>query len=143
MAASTGSTEAAVLLSEVDDQIASCRAWGHDWPSRQLRPGRPLPKGYSPRLIEGGCVEITETCANGCGKQRWWALLPGGVYDLDVIRRYVNPRNWKVIPQSEGVTRRHFQAEAVRRVNEDIMTVARRQASGRPAPAAFRSAGDE
>lgn len=141
MAASTGSAEAAVLLSEVDDQIASCRAWGHDWPSRRLKPGRPLPKGYSPRLVEDGYVEVTETCSNGCGKQRWWALLPGGVYDLDVTRRYVNPRNWKVIPLSEGVTRRHFQAEVIRRVNEDIMAVARREAVVPAAPAVF-SAGE-
>jgi hypothetical protein len=105
----------------MSDDIAACRAWGHDWPSKQLRAGRPLPRGYTPKLIEDGYIEVTEECRNNCGKKRRCVLFPGGVYDLDVKRSYVNPRNWPVIHQDEGITRRHIQGEVIRRVHEDIM----------------------
>lgn len=113
----------ASLLSDIDDDIAACRAWGHSWPSRKLRPGRKLPSGFLPRAAYGGVVEITETCP-GCGKQRIGMTLPGGIFDRDVVRRYVDPRNWKVIKQDEHVTPRDFQAEVFRRMNEDILTAA-------------------
>jgi hypothetical protein len=116
------------VLSDVDDKIAACRAWGHEWPSRKLRPGRPLPKGWRPRLTRDGSVEVTETCLSGCGKKRWYYLLPGGVYDLEVVRRYTDPPEWKTIHRDQNVGRREFQGEVIRRSNEDIMAAAKRNA---------------
>lgn len=112
-------------MTEVDDQIVACRGWGHEWPVRKLRPGRPIPKGYVPRLADDGYIEVTETCLNGCGKTRWSVLLPGGVYDLNVVRRYNDPKNWVTFPQASGITPRSFQAEAIRRMNEEIVKLAR------------------
>lgn len=117
------------LFTEVDDNVAACRAWGHDWPGRKLRPGRPLPRQYHPRIASDGFVEVTEECLNGCGKKRRLILLPGGIYDRDARRDYVNPRNWPVFPRELGATPRDFQAEMIRRVNEDIMAAARKTAA--------------
>jgi len=142
----------ASLLSEVDDQVAACRAWGHEWPSRRLASGRALPRKFRPRLAEDGYIEVTEECENNCGKKRQFLLLPGGIYDLDVRRTYYDPRHWKRMPRESGVTRRTFQAEVIRRSHEQIMVAARREAAreaaatakaaARPAPAVFR-AGEE
>lgn len=119
----------AARLTGMDDQIAACRAWGHTWPSRLLRAGRPLPKGYQPKLIEDGYVEVTESCMNNCGKKRHFLLFPGGIYDTDVTRTYTDPKNWPVLHREEGITRRHIQAEVVRRVQEEIMAAAISEAS--------------
>lgn len=116
--------DVATYLTRMDDDIAACRAWGHEWPSRKLRPGKPLPKGYVPRLVDEGYIEITEACLNGCGKKRWYLLFPGGIYDTDVVRRYQDPKNWPVIPREVHITRRHIQAEVIRRSNELISEVA-------------------
>lgn len=122
----TEQARVAKILADIDDAIAVCRAWGHEWPSRKLRPGKPLPKGYRPRLMRDGCVEVTESCLNDCGKRRWFVLAPGGVYDGDsTVRRYLDPPNWKVIHADQHVGRFDFQAEVTRRSNEDIMTAAR------------------
>lgn len=119
----------AIRLAGIDDQIAACRAWGHEWPSRRLRPGRALPRGFVPRLGSDGYVEISETCLNECGKIRRWYLAPGGIFDLAVVRRYTDPKNWKVVPRSTGITRRHMQGEVIRRVNEAIVDAAKREAA--------------
>jgi hypothetical protein len=114
------------LFTGVDDQVAACRAWGHDWPSRKLKAGHPLPPGYHPRLALDGFVEVSEECENGCGKKRHFTLLPGGVYDMHVRRSYTDPEHWPVFPRELGVTPRHFQAEVIRRNHEEIMAQARR-----------------
>lgn len=120
-------TSTAALLSGIDNDIAACRAWGHSWPSRKLRPGKALPKGFRPRAAFGGAVEITETCPD-CGKQRITLTLRGGVFDQDAVRRYQDPRNWRVIKADEHVTPRDFQAEVFRRMNEEILDAAGRNA---------------
>ena len=115
------------VLADVDDKIAVCRAWGHEWPSRKLRPGKPLPKAYRPRLLQDGTVEVTESCLNDCGKRRWFMLGAGGIYDDGSMKRYyLNPSNWVVIHDDQRVRRFDFQAEVIRRSREDIMTEARR-----------------
>ena len=144
--------DVATYLTDMDDQIAACRAWGHEWPSRKLRPGRPLPKGFTPHLMNDGYIDIEESCLNNCGKKRRYTLFPGGVYDTDAVRTYTNPRNWKVIPQDVNISRRHIQGEVIRRVNESIVAAAARGAAreeerqaGKPsaiAPVVFRGAGD-
>lgn len=119
--------EVAKQLSKVDDDIAGCRAWGHDWPSRRLmrrRRGGGLPKGFRPRLLGDGCVEVTETCPD-CGEERVSVTRPGGVIDRDVVRTYRYPENWERFPQGT-VTPRDFQVETYRRSAEDIMAEARR-----------------
>jgi hypothetical protein len=110
-------------LTAVDDTIVTCRAWGHDWPSRKLRPGRRLPRGFVPRRQVDGTVLITETC-NGCGKKRWYLTAPGGAFDRDSVRRYVDPPGWVVIHTDDDVSRRDFQHEVFRRVNEEITAAA-------------------
>lgn len=119
----TAPGEAARLLAGISDDIAACRAWGHTWPSRLLRPGKPLPMGYLPRLADDGHIEVTEYCMNGCGKRRRFTLLPEGVYDWNSVRRYRNPRNWVVLHREDGITRRHLQAEVTRR-NQDVIVAA-------------------
>lgn len=115
----------AELVSDLDDDIAACRAWGHEWPSRKLRPGRKLPRGFVPRLQRDGYVEVTETCLNGCGKQRRRLMLPGGIYDRGSRLTYTNPQHWKVIPVDQKVTRTDIQVEVFRRVHEALMTAAK------------------
>jgi hypothetical protein len=118
-------TSTAALLSGIDDDIAACRAWGHNWPSRKLRPGRPLPRGFRPRAAAGGVVEVTETCPD-CGKQRVSLTHNGGIYDRNVARHYVNPPNWIVISADERATPRDFQVEIFRRMDEEIIAEANR-----------------
>jgi hypothetical protein len=113
------------LLSNIDDDIAACRAWGHRWPSKNLRPGRKLPIGFQPRAAPGGCVEVTERCPD-CGKKRITVTLPEGVFNRDVVRSYIDPKNWVVVKQEEHATPRVFQAEIYRRMNEEIMAEAAR-----------------
>lgn len=132
--ASTEEIRVARLVSGIDDAIAACRAWGHEWPSRKLRPGRKLPRGFTPRLLRDGYVEITESCLNGCGKKRRRLTLPGGVYDHASRLSYVNPASWQVIPADERITPRDFQAEVFRRVNEELMTAAKQNPEGADEP---------
>lgn len=111
-------------ITDIDDSIVACRAWGHEWP--KLRPGKPLPRRFRPSLQPGGVVLITETCGN-CGKTRESLTLSGGVFDRGVVRHYYDPKNWVVVPDSSP---RDFQAETYRRLNEDIMTAAKRAEVG-------------
>ena len=122
----------ATRLAGVDDQIAVCRAWGHEWASKKLRPGKALPKGFRPRLLRDGCVEVEETCLNNCGKKRYTVTLPGGLFDISVERRYADPRNWPVMHRSENIHKRDFQAETFRRMNEEIMKAATENAGSWP-----------
>lgn len=107
-------------VTDIDDSIVGCRAWGHDWP--KLIPGKSLPRRFRPALQPGGVVLITETCGR-CGKQRTTLTLSGGVFDRGAIRRYTDPKNWVVVPDA---TPRDFQAETYRRLNDEIMAAARR-----------------
>jgi hypothetical protein len=107
---------------KIDDSIVGCRAWGHDWP--KLRPGKRIPRGYRPALQTDGTVLVTEVCGQ-CGKERYSYTLRGGVFDRAAHRVYVDPKNWVVIPADERVTPRDFQAEAYRRMHEEIMAAAR------------------
>jgi hypothetical protein len=106
-------------ISDIDDSIVGCRAWGHDWP--KLIPGKALPRRFRPRLAPGGFVHISETCGR-CGKERATDTLAGGVFDRGAIRRYTDPKNWVVVPDS---TPRDFQAETYRRLHDEIMKAAR------------------
>ncbi len=118
-------TTAAARLGDIDDDITACRAWGHRWPSKNLRPGRKLPLGFRPRAISDGCVEVTETCPD-CRKRRITVTLPGGIFNRNVLRQYANPENWPVIKRDEHVTPRDFQAEVFRRVQEELLAEAQR-----------------
>lgn len=106
-------------ITDIDDSIVGCRAWGHDWP--KLIPGKALPRRFRPRMADGGCVLITEICGR-CGKERETLTLSGGVFDRGATRRYTDPKNWVVVPDS---TPRDFQAETYRRLHEEIMKAAR------------------
>lgn len=118
-------------LVEIDDAIIFCRArgflGGHEWPKLTKRLNGSLPKGFRPILQRDGTVLMQETCAN-CNKTRWWETGPGGVWNSGAKRHYKNPPNWKVVPAELGYTSRDFDAEAYRRVQESIMTAARKAA---------------
>jgi len=114
-----------MFITGVDDDIVSCRAYGHRWPSKNLRSGRKLPRGFVPRAVHNGSVEITEICPD-CGKKRVTVTLPGGAFNKEVIRNYVDPPNWPVFKGDDRKTPRDFQAEMYRRVNEELMAEARR-----------------
>jgi hypothetical protein len=116
-------------ITDIDDNIVACRAWGHDWP--KLRPGKALPKRFRPALQPGGVVLITETCGN-CGKTRETLTLSGGIFDRGAVRHYFDPKNWVVIPAYERVTPRDFQAETYRRLHEEIMAAAKQSEVGEP-----------
>lgn len=125
-------TKRAQDLGEIDDAIVFCRArgflGGHEWP--KLKVGMKagvLPKGFRPLLQRDGTVLMQELCAN-CGKTRWWETGPGGVWNAGAKRHYKNPLNWKVMPADLGYTSRDFDAEAYRRVQESIMSAARKAA---------------
>jgi hypothetical protein len=124
-------TERATDLGGIDDPIVFCRArgflGGHEWPKLSTRLNGRLPKGFHPVLQRDGTVLMTETCGN-CGKVRWWETGPGGTWDPGAKRHYRNPPNWLVVPANLGYTSRDFDAEAYRRVQESIMTAARRSA---------------
>ncbi len=142
--AARGKTELAQDLVGIDDAIVFCRArgflGGHDWPKLTSPSGRlarkqggtaelgKLPKGFRPVLQRDGTVLMNETCSN-CGKVRWWETGPGGAWDPGAKRHYTNPPNWKVIPASLGYTSRDFDAEAYRRLQENIMAHARKAAA--------------
>lgn len=115
-------------LAGIDNSIAACRAWGHDWPSRRLIPGKALPHGFRPAAQRDGTVLVTETCPR-CAKKRFTVTLVGGLFDRGVVRTYENPRNWKVIAADDHVTPRDFQAEVWSRIHEDIMAAARQDDS--------------
>ena len=114
----------AKLLRDVDDKIAACRAWGHPWPSRRLVPGKALPRGFRPALDRDGTVLITEYCER-CGKERT-KLFGSTIISADFDVSYKNPEHWPVIKQSEGASPRVFQAEIMRRMEDQIMSIARR-----------------
>lgn len=112
-------------MSDIDDEIVFCRArglGGHDWP--KLRPHKRIPKNFHPVLQRDGTVLVTETC-NACGKSRWYESGVGGAFDLGSKKRYKNPQGWKVMDRDLGYTSRDFDAEAWRRLQEEIMAMAR------------------
>jgi hypothetical protein len=113
-------------MAGIDDEIVFCRArglGGHDWP--KLRPGKRIPGNFRPVLQRDGTILVTETC-KACNKERWYESGAGGAFDLGAKKRYKNPRNWKVLERDLGYSSRDFDAEAWRRVQEDIMAAARR-----------------
>lgn len=124
-------TERTQDLGEIDDAIVFCRArgflGGHEWPKLTNRLNGRLPKGFRPLLQRDGTILMQETCGN-CGKTRWWETGPGGVWNAGAKRHYRNPLNWKVVPADLGYTSRDFDAEAYRRVQESIMSAARKAA---------------
>lgn len=124
-------TERAHDLGDIDDAVVFCRArgflGGHEWPKLTNRSNGRLPKGFRPVLQRDGTVMMIETCAS-CGKVRWWETGPGGAWDPGAKRHYKNPLNWKVLPADLGYTSRDFDAEAYRRVQENIMAAARKAA---------------
>ena len=123
-------TEFAQDLVGIDDAIVFCRArgfaGGHEWPrlTKKMVNGR-LPRGFRPVLQRDGTVLMNETCSS-CGKVRWWETGPGGAWDPGAKRHYKDPPNWKVIPAHLGYTSRDFDAEAYRRMQENIMAAARK-----------------
>jgi hypothetical protein len=137
-----GKAVVAQELAVLDDNIVFCRArgflGGHDWPKLTSANGRlirkrsgagQLPKGFRPVLQRDGTVLMNETCSN-CGKIRWWETGTGGTWNPAAKRHYTNPPNWKVIPADLGYTSRDFDAEAYRRLQENIMAAARKAAVG-------------
>jgi len=114
-------------LADLDDAIVACRGTSHKWPSDDLMPGKALPHGYTPRLMRDGCVEVTEYCRR-CRKRRREITLPGGVLDLAADRRYKDPKNWVVLKTDEKISKRMIRADLYRRLGEQIMTAARRNA---------------
>jgi hypothetical protein len=112
-------------MADIDDEIVFCRArglGGHDWP--KLRPGKRIPKNFQPVLQRDGTVLVTELCG-ACGKTRWYESGVGGAFDMGAKKHYKDPRNWKVLPRDLGYSSRDFDAEAWRRLQDDIMRTAR------------------
>ena len=114
-----------IKLADVDNAIVVCRGRSHKWP--EIFPGRKLPKSFRPVLQRDGSVLVTETCER-CGKTKSTYTGIDGVYDTGARRSYRNPPGWKVFRIEEEVTKRVFEGEMYRRMNEDLMAAARNNA---------------
>jgi hypothetical protein len=113
-------------MASIDDEMVFCRArglGGHDWP--KLRPGKRIPSNFQPTLQRDGTLLVTEVC-KACGKERWYLSGVGGMFDLGAKKHYKDPRNWVVLARDLGYSSRDFDAEAWRRIQEDIMRAARK-----------------
>lgn len=110
----------AAYIAQMDAEQKACRAFGHDWPSKKMRPGRALPKGV--RAVRGkfGNYYLREMCSNGCGRERTVYGLGADDYGLG----YKSTKRWITVPLEVHLTPTDLKLS----VYEDMMPVIRKEA---------------
>lgn len=114
--------EVTSYLVKMDDDQLGCRARRHhNWPSDNLKPGNAFTGKIQTQRQHDGSYQVTETCLD-CPKVSTWTTLPKGVYNMDRIRRYIDPDNWIRIPSEVDYSIHDLKAEHMNRIHDMIFS---------------------